>query len=80
MKKILLVVAVLLSGCTSSSEAMRALESTGYSNINITGYRFFLCDDKDTFSTGFEATGQNGRRVSGAVCSGFLKGATIRLD
>ncbi len=70
----------VLSGCTSETEATRALTGAGYTNITMTGYRFFLCDENDTWSTGFEATGPNGNRVSGAVCSGVLKGATIRLD
>lgn len=70
----------VLAGCTSEPEATRALTGAGYTNIKMTGYRFLLCDEKDSWSTGFEATGPNGNRVSGAVCSGVLKGATIRLD
>lgn len=68
------------SGCTSADEAHRALAGAGYKNVTITGYRFFLCDKNDSWSTGFEATGPSGQRVSGAVCSGVLKGATIRTD
>lgn len=76
-----LLTAVLgTAGCTSADEANRALSGAGYKNVTITGYRFFLCDEKDTWSTGFEATGPSGRHVSGAVCSGIMKGATIRLD
>ena len=69
-----------LSGCSSHSEANRALDAAGYTDIDITGYRFFGCDEKDAWHTGFEATGQNGRRISGVVCSGLFKGATIRVD
>lgn len=68
------------TGCTSADEAHRALAGAGYKDVTITGYRFFLCDEKDTWSTGFEATGPSGQKVSGAVCSGIMKGATIRLD
>lgn len=76
----LLAIVGILAGCTSSDEATRALTGAGYKDINITGYRFFACDEKDTWQTGFEATGPTGRRTSGVVCSGFLKGATIRTD
>lgn len=84
LTKVLVIVAAclggVLAGCTSETEATRALSGAGYSDIKMTGYRPFLCDEKDTLSTGFEATGPNGNRVSGAVCSGILKGATIRFD
>lgn len=82
MKQSILILAILalLAGCSSSDEATRALTGAGYTNIHITGYRFFGCDEKEQWRTGFEATGQNGRRVSGVVCSGVMKGATIRTD
>lgn len=69
-----------LAGCSSSDEATRALAGAGYKNITTTGYRFFGCDEKDEWHTGFEAVGPTGQRVSGVVCSGVLKGATIRTD
>lgn len=74
------VVAVaLLAGCSDSETALRTLQGAGYKDINITGYTPFMCGKDDTFSTGFEATGPTGVRVTGAVCSGLLvKGATIR--
>lgn len=71
---------VVLAGCTASDEAVRALSGAGYAKIEVTGYRFFGCDEKDTFSTGFKAVGPTGQPVSGVVCSGLLKGATIRVD
>jgi hypothetical protein len=74
------VCSALLSGCTSEPEAERALSGAGYNNITMTGYRFFLCDERDSWSTGFKATGPSGQRVTGAVCSGVMKGATVRLD
>lgn len=81
MKSLLfLCVAVLLSACTQSDRATHALQDAGYTDIRTTGYAFFACSEKDTFATGFEAVGPTGRKVSGAVCSGFLKGQTIRLD
>jgi len=81
MNKFILVLSVIaIVGCSSSDEATRALSGAGYKYINITGYKFFGCDEKDLYHTGFEATGPSGNRVSGVVCSGIFKGATIRTD
>lgn len=73
-------VALLSVSCTAGDTAFRALKGAGYSNVEITGYRIFGCGDGDTFHTGFRAVGPTGAVVTGIVCSGFLKGATIRLD
>lgn len=84
MKRILLGLSVaILAGCTSSdgaTRATRALDSAGYSQIQITGFRFFGCGEDDNFRTGFAAVGPTGKPVTGVVCGGFLKGSTIRLD
>ena len=80
MKRFFILLAVLFSGCTASNEATRALEGAGYTQIQITGYSWFGCGKDDTFATGFEATGPSGKHVSGVVCSGWLKGATIRTE
>lgn len=81
MKKPLAIVLVaVLAGCTQADRATEALKDAGYTEIRITGWDAFACSDKDTFSTGFEAKGPTGRKVSGAVCSGVFKGQTIRLD
>jgi hypothetical protein len=82
MKKSLLIASLiaLLAGCTDETAARKALTASGFKDIKITGYSFFGCDKHDTFSTGFEATGPTGQEVSGVVCSGWLKGATIRFD
>lgn len=77
---IAVIAAVTLAGCSSADEATRALSGAGYKNITTTGYRVFGCDEKDGWHTGFEATGPNGQRVTGVVCSGVFKGATIRTD
>lgn len=69
-----------LSGCTNSSDAHRALESSGYTDVRITGYDFFACSEDDFFHTGFAAKNPNGVEVQGTVCSGLLfKNATIRF-
>lgn len=75
-----LIFCAILSGCTSDSEAVRAVEAIGMKNVHTTGYRFFGCAEHDTFHTGFEATNITGGRVTGVVCSGVLKGATVRFD
>jgi hypothetical protein len=82
MKKLFLValIAAALSACTSADTATRALRGAGYTNIQTTGYRFFGCSEDDAFRTGFTATGPSGQAASGVVCSGWLKGATIRTD
>jgi hypothetical protein len=83
MKKALLVLAMalmVLTGCTNDSGMREVLEREGYTNIQPTGYRLFLCSQDDFYHTGFVAE-KNGRKVSGAVCEGmFFKGKTIRYD
>lgn len=81
MKRIFLiaVMAVALSACSNSNDAVKALEAQGFTEIKTTGWSPFACSDDDTFSTGFEATNPQGKRVSGTVCSGLIiKGSTIR--
>lgn len=67
-------------GCTRSADAKRILEQSGYTNVEITGYRPFMAGNGDTFSTGFKAKAPNGQIVTGAVTGGWIKGSTIRLD
>lgn len=71
---------VLLSGCTRPQSAHKTLERMGYKEIDTTGYRFFACGEDYWFHTGFVAVALNGERVTGTVCSGLLKGSTVKLD
>lgn len=82
MTRLLSVITVILmlSACTSESDAARALRGAGYTNVVYTGYKAFACSEDDTYHTGFTAKGPTGQMVSGTVCSGWLKGSTIRLD
>lgn len=82
MKKILIaIVALLAVGCTDPSGATRILEANGFTDIQLTGYAWLSCSDKDTYQTGFIAKGPTGVRVEGAVCAGmFFKNSTIRFD
>lgn len=79
MKKLLLI-ALLLSGCSSSNDAIKALKANGFNDIQTHGYAFFGCGQGDTFSTKFTAKNHNGQKVTGVVCSDWLKGSTIRFD
>jgi len=72
--------ALCLSGCTDAPTAERVLRQNGYTNIEITGYRYGVGGENDTYVTGFRAKSPSGQIVTGAVCNGFLKGATIRFD
>ena len=83
MKKLAIIAALatILTGCSDSGVATKALEGAGYTDIKITGYSWFACGKGDTFSTGFVAKGPTGVPVKGAVCSGLLfKNATIRTN
>lgn len=80
-KMIFVAIALGLAGCTKPDEARRTLDNAGYSDIHIGGYAAFKCDSKsDTYATEFTAKGPTGHQVTGAVCSGLLKGNTIRTD
>ena len=72
---------VILSGCTDEKNAQRVLTANGFTDIQMTGYAWLACSEKDTFATGFTAKGPTGIPVKGAVCSGALfKNSTIRFE
>ena len=76
--------ALVFGGCTDGPNAARILWAEGFTDVEITGYRFTTCDKNDTFATGFRAR-KHGRVVTGAVCSGWIvggfgKGHTVRYD
>lgn len=85
MKKvvILLLFSISLFNCTSDDDfnnGKRQLKNMGYTNIIDKGYGWFCCSDKDTFSTQFTAKDKEGNKVEGCICSGVLKGVTIRFN
>lgn len=84
MKAVFAIALVIgLAGCTDAQNAQRVLSNSGYSDIQITGYRWFGCGKEDTVHTGFTAKGPNGAHVSGIVCQGwgwFSKAATVRFE
>lgn len=68
--------------CTSETDfnkAKQQLETQGYTDIEMGGHAWFCCDEKDLWSTTFRAKDKNGNVIEGCVCSGILKGVTIRF-
>lgn len=84
MKKIIIAILFLITtSCTSSNDfekGKQQLESQGYTEVKNTGWSAFCCDEKDSFSTGFSCKDKSGREVKGCICSGVLKGITIRFE
>ena len=86
MKAIVAIAAIALlafaipSALTRPDDAVRILSQSGYTEIEITGWRPLMAGKDDTFSTGFRAKSPGGAIVTGAVTSGWLKGSTIRMD
>jgi len=71
----------VISGCTRGDDAKRILETQGFTEVKTTGYRAFACGEDYTFHTGFEAKAPvTGKKVTGTVCSGVLKGSSIKFD
>lgn len=78
---VIAVVAIKGYGMTDAADARRVLEQSGYTHVQITGYRWFTCGKGDYYQTGFAATSPNGSQVTGTVCKGLLfKSQTIRMD
>jgi len=75
----LIASSVILSACSDADGARQTLEQMGYTNIQVTGYSLFGCDERDTFRTAFTAISPNGTPVDGVVCSGWFKGNTVRF-
>ena len=77
----IMLILLSLSSCTRPKSAERILISAGYHPIEVGGYSFFSCSEDDHFATKFKAYSPDSSRiVTGAVCQGWLKGGTIRLD
>lgn len=83
MTLLLGVLFLTLTSCTSDSDfekGKKQLEQQGYTDVENTGHEWFCCDDKDTYSTGFECKNAKGEVVEGCFCSTVLKGVTIRFE
>jgi hypothetical protein len=77
------ICSILLTSCTQPDRTIRILEDQGYYNIQTHGFgimQLSQCSEDDTFRIPFTAESSTGRQVTGVVCSGILKGATVRFD
>ena len=80
MKKALfaLAIAAVCACTTDPTDATRALEDEGYTEVRTGGASFFGCGKGDYMGREFTAKNVNGRTVSGVVCCGLTKGCTVR--
>jgi hypothetical protein len=77
------LVSLLMTGCTRPEQTVSILQSQGFKNIKTSGwglFTLFQCSEDDVFKTPFSAVAPSGNTVSGVVCSGLLKGSTVRFD
>lgn len=80
MKRLMMIgAALLVAGCSDAPGARKTLAQQGYSDVKIKGWALFGCAESDSYNTEFQATSPGGSTVTGNVCKGFLKGATVRL-
>lgn len=75
---LLLILVLLIPGCTSSDSATTTLTKAGYTNIQTGGWDVLGCSDDDFTATSFTATNQLNQTVTGTVCCGIFKKCTIR--
>lgn len=67
-------------GTPTEGDLVRRLQDAGYSEAQITGVRVLACAEDDLYRYGFHAVGPSQKPVTGAICLGALKAATIRID
>ncbi len=82
MRKLLAIAALsFAAACSDAKTAARALDDAGYTDIETLGWSLFAgCGRDDMFTTRFRAKSMKGKTVTGVVCNGWFKGATIRTD
>lgn len=81
MKKVIAgLIALTVAGCTDPRAATNALDNLGMKDITITGYDFWgECGETYTYQTGFTARNQNGKLVTGVVCSTYWGTSTVKF-
>jgi hypothetical protein len=89
MKTFILLIAgfllvLSLTSCTplASEPSEQLLSAQGYSDVKIgtwTPLVMLKCSEDDVLQTPFTAVSPAGVEVSGVVCQGLFKGATIRF-
>lgn len=75
-----LLLALFFISCTSQPTAAHILEAHGFHQYELKGKDMFGCGKGDWFfGQRFVAT-RDGQTFTGVVCSGWLKGATLRFN
>lgn len=75
----LTILAVWALACTNPEGARKALESSGFTHVELTGPEYFGCAEGET-ADGFKALNSAGLYVTGTVCCGVMfKGCTVRF-
>jgi hypothetical protein len=78
---IILIFSIFFCDFTDAEGTTRLLQTEGYTDIEITGYRWGMKSLDDHYCTGFTAKNPSGSIVSGAVTKGIMaKGSTMRFD
>ena len=63
---------------SNPTDSSKVLEKQGYTNVKFIGVDYWGCGKGDVKNDKFEVTNSAGNRFSVTVCSGFLKGSTVR--
>lgn len=80
MKRLILSFVLLFSGCvTSESDAIKAVQNLGMTEVSPQGVALASCGENDYLGRKFVATNVVGDRVAGVVCCGTFKGCTVRF-
>ena len=81
MKRLTLALALLVASCASAADRRSALESLGFTDVELGDLPWFQCgrDDDLLQSATFRARNVRGQLVSGVVCCGAFKGCTVRF-
>lgn len=81
MKKLVLLLALVLTACTDPKGAVRALDDLGMTDVSTGGYAVFACSKDDFYHTSFVAKNPQGKIIKGTVCSGLVfKNSTVRFQ
>lgn len=77
--RVALLLPLALAGCNDPNGAHETAALHGFEDVVIDGYALGRCGERDTYSTPFHARGAKGQCFAGVVCSGWMKGATLRV-
>lgn len=85
MKRIIAAFLLLaaIQSCTNPehfAKGKHQLEMQGYTDVRSTGWTSYCCAESDDYTEGFVARDKEGNLVKGCICSGWLKGITIRFE